>query len=43
MGPLAYAAATHYYGLQQAGMFTIILFWILGLGLLTWVEERRDD
>jgi len=43
MGPLAYAAATHYYGLQQAGMFTIVLFWILGLGLLTWVEERRDD
>ncbi len=43
MGPLAYAAATHYYGLQQAGMFTIVLFWILGLGLLTLVEERRGD
>jgi UMF1 family MFS transporter len=43
MGPIAFAAATHYYGSQEAGMFTIILFWILGLGLLTMVEERRED
>lgn len=43
MGPLAYGAATHYYGMQQAGMFTIVLFWILGLGLLHLVEERRED
>jgi MFS transporter, UMF1 family len=43
MGPLAYGAATHVYGTQEAGMFTIILFWILGLGLLSMVEERRDD
>ena len=43
MGPLAYGAATHFYGLQQAGMFTIVLFWILGLGLLTLVEEKRED
>jgi UMF1 family MFS transporter len=42
MGPIAFAAATHYYGSQEAGMFTIILFWILGLGLLTMVEERRE-
>ncbi len=43
LGPLAYGAATHFYASQQAGMFTIILFWIIGLGLLTMVEERRDD
>lgn len=43
MGPIAYGAATHWYGTQQAGMFTIILFWIIGLGFLTMVEERRDD
>jgi UMF1 family MFS transporter len=43
MGPIAYGAATHYYGSQEAGMFTIILFWIVGLGLLTMVEERRED
>ena len=43
MGPLAYGAATHFYGMQQAGMFTIVLFWILGLGLLTLVEEKRED
>ena len=43
MGPIAYGIATHYYGSQEAGMFTIVLFWILGLGLLTMVEERRED
>lgn len=43
MGPLAYGAATHYYNMQQAGMFTIVLFWILGLGLLSLVEEKRED
>ena len=42
LGPLAYAAATHAYGTQQAGMFTIVLFWIIGLGLLKLVEEKRD-
>lgn len=43
LGPIAYGAATHYYGTQSAGMFTIILFWIIGLGLMNWVTERRDD
>ncbi len=43
IGPIAFGAATHYYGSQQAGMFTIILFWIIGLGLLTMVEEKRAD
>lgn len=43
IGPLLYGAATHFYGTQQAGMFTIILLWIIGLGLLTLVEETRED
>ncbi len=43
LGPLAYGAATQIYGTQTAGMFSIILFWIIGLGLLAWVRERRDD
>ena len=43
IGPLLFAAATHYFGTQQAGMATIVLTWIIGLGLLTMVEERRDD
>lgn len=43
MGPLAYGAALHVYDSQQAGMFTIILFWVIGLGLLSMVEEKRDD
>jgi len=42
LGPIAYGAATHIYGTQQAGMFTIILFWVIGLGLLSMVEERRN-
>ncbi len=42
VGPLAYAGATHYFATQQAGMFTIILFWIIGLGLLTMVKEKAD-
>lgn len=43
MGPIAYGAATHYYGNQNAGMFTIVLFWVLGLALLSLVEEKRED
>ena len=43
LGPIAFGAATHYYGTQEAGMFTIILFWVIGLGLLTMVREGRDD
>lgn len=43
LGPIAYGATTHYYGTQSAGMFTIIMFWIIGLGLMNWVTERRDD
>lgn len=43
LGPIAYGMATHYYGTQQAGMFTIILFWIIGLGFLSLVKVRRED
>lgn len=43
LGPIAYGAATHYYGTQEAGMFTIILFWVIGLGWLSLVKVRRDD
>lgn len=42
LGPLVFGLATHAYGTQQAGMFTIILFWVLGLGLLMMVKEERD-
>lgn len=40
-GPLAYGLATHFFGLQQAGMATIILFWLAGMALLATVKEER--
>jgi MFS transporter, UMF1 family len=40
LGPLAYGLATHAYGTQTAGMFTIIMFWTLGLLLMTLVKEK---
>jgi UMF1 family MFS transporter len=43
LGPLAYGAATHFYGTQEAGMFTIIMFWLIGLGLVSLVEEKYAD
>jgi UMF1 family MFS transporter len=43
LGPIAYGAATHFYGTQSAGMFTIVMFWVIGLGLLAMVTEKRDD
>ncbi len=39
LGPLAYGAATQVFGFQQAGMITILLFWIAGLLLLLKVRE----
>lgn len=42
VGPLAYGTATHAFGTQQAGMMTILLFWIIGMGLLFLVKELRD-
>ncbi len=41
LGPLAYAWATSAFGTQQAGMMTIILFWLVGLALLSFVKEER--
>lgn len=43
MGPIAYGLATHAFGTQQAGMMSIVLFWILGLVLLIRVREGADD
>lgn len=43
MGPIAYGLATHYFGTQQAGMMSIVLFWIVGLALLARVREDADD
>jgi len=39
LGPFAYGLATHAYGTQAAGMFTILLFWVLGLLLMLLVKE----
>lgn len=41
LGPLAYGAATQFYETQNAGMFTIVLFWLMGFGFLMWVKEKR--
>ncbi len=40
LGPMAYAGAVTVFGTQQAGMMTIILFWLAGLILLTFVREK---
>ena len=41
LGPLAYGWATAAFGTQQAGMMTIIGFWLVGLALLSFVKEER--
>lgn len=41
MGPIAYGWATSAFGTQQAGMMTIVLFWLVGLALLSFVKEER--
>jgi UMF1 family MFS transporter len=43
MGPVAYGLATQAFGTQQAGMMSIVLFWVVGLVLLAWVREGADD
>lgn len=43
LGPIAYGAATHAFGTQQAGMMSIVAFWIVGLALLVFVREGADD
>ena len=40
LGPLAYGWATGLFESQQAGMMTIILFWMIGLLLLLDVREK---
>ena len=41
LGPMAYAAAVTAFGTQQAGMLTIIAFWLAGLALLVFVKEKK--
>ncbi|MFV3074644.1 MFS transporter [Niveispirillum fermenti] len=41
IGPLAYAAAVSLMETQRAGMATVILLFLLGLGLLLTVREQR--
>lgn len=41
VGPLCFAAATQFFGTQQAGMVTIILFWLAGLVFLLFVSENE--
>jgi UMF1 family MFS transporter len=41
MGPLAFGVMTSVFGTQQAGMASIVLFWIVGLILLLKVKELR--
>lgn len=41
LGPLMFGLATSFFETQQAGMATIILFWIIGLLLLLKVKETR--
>ncbi len=41
LGPLFFGLATTTFGTQQAGMATIILFWVIGLVLLLKVQERH--
>lgn len=40
LGPMSYAAAVAAFGTQQAGMMTIVFFWLAGLILLTFVREK---
>lgn len=40
LGPLCFGLATTVFATQQAGMATIILFWIVGLMLLWGVKEK---
>lgn len=42
LGPLLYGWATTLWGSQQAGMMSIILFWIAGAVLLCFVREEKS-
>lgn len=41
LGPLMFGLATSFFGTQQAGMATIILFWVFGLIILLKVKEQK--
>lgn len=41
LGPLAYGFATTMFDSQQAGMMSIILFWLVGVVMLTFVTEEK--
>ncbi len=41
LGPLAFGLMTTAFGTQQAGMASIILFWVVGLAILLKVKEAR--
>ncbi len=41
MGPFMFGLATDIFHSQRAGMATIVLFWLAGLVLLTFVKEER--
>lgn len=41
MGPFMFGLATDVFHSQRAGMATIVLFWLAGLALLTFVKEER--
>lgn len=42
LGPLAYGWATSVFDSQQAGMMSIILFWLVGVVMLTFVTEEKS-
>lgn len=41
LGPLMFGVATSIFGTQQAGMASIVLFWVVGLLLLLKVKEEK--
>ena len=41
MGPLAFAVATQAFDSQRAGIATILVFWVVGMILLSKVKEER--
>lgn len=42
LGPLAYGFATDLFDSQQAGLMSIILFWLVGVVMLTFVKEEKS-
>ncbi|MAZ76120.1 MAG: MFS transporter [Micavibrio sp.] len=40
LGPLSFGLATTAFATQQAGMATIVLFWVVGFVMLWWVKEK---